>query len=775
MPSSYTTNYSWILPEIGSDTDAWGAHLNYNFGDATNGIDKVVKDISNVANAALPRAGGTVTGAVTFSGGSTTLTMGAPIILAGNPTSANHASSKAYVDAGDSANATAASNAQATANAALARSGGTMTGFITLHESPSSNFHAATKIYVDATDADRKTYVDSQDDLKLNLAGGSMSGFLTLHASPTSGSHAATKSYTDAADALKLNLTGGTLSGFLTLHDAPSAALHAATKGYVDAVDVRKLNLAGGTMTGVLAFAAGQPTATTSAPNIVQLQDSVTSTSTTLAATPNSVKTAYDLANAALSRGGGTMTGKITLDSDPSADLHAVPRQYVTAYAQPIDADLTAIASLSGTGLARRTGTNTWTLDANAYLTGNQSISLSGDASGSGATSIAVTLANTGVNAGTYTKLTVDSKGRATSGTTLSAGDIPTLAASKISDFDAQVRTSRLDQMSAPTASVSLNSQRITSLADPSASSDAATRNYVDTTRLSVTGGTLSGNLTIQNGSAQMALTLGNSGGFFYGDGSNAGWFKSGGAHVRWNQASGNFDTTGTITSASSISGTSISATNGSVTASTSISAGTTISAGTSISAASGSISGALSIGTQSAGDHATRKDYVDSAINGRLSTGGGTLTGNLTIENGSPTILFNDTDQGDFAVHCNSNLIGFTNNPVTQFLFSIDTAGNVTAKENVTAYSDERLKTDICTIDYALDKLKQLRGVTYRRKETLHPGMGVIAQEVRDVIPEVVHVGSDGILSVAYGNLVGLLIEAVKELEARVEELEAR
>jgi hypothetical protein len=680
MPSSYTTNYSWILPEIGSDTDAWGSHLNYNFGDATNGLDKIVKDISNVANAALPKAGGTVTGAVTFTGATTTLTMAAPIILAGNPTSSNHASSKAYVDAGDNANATAASNAQATANAALARSGGTMTGFITLHE-------------------------------------------------------------------------------------APTLALHAATKGYADT----KLALSGGTMTGTLVFASGQTTATTSAPNIVQLQDSVTSTSTTLAATPNSVKTAYDLANAALSRGGGTMTGKITLDGDPSADLHAVPRQFVTGYAQPIDADLTAIASLSGTGLARRTGTNTWTLDANAYLTGNQSISLSGDATGSGATSIAVTLANTGVNAGTYTKLTVDSKGRATSGTTLSAGDIPTLAASKISDFDTQVRTSRLDQMSAPTASVSLNSQRITSLADPSASSDAATRNYVDTTRLSVTGGTLSGNLTIQNGSAQMALTLGNSGGFFYGDGSNAGWFKSGGAHVRWNQASGNFETTGTITSASSISGTSISATNGSVTASTSISAGT------SISAASGSISGALSIGTQSAGDHATRKDYVDSAINGRLSTGGGTLTGNLTIENGSPTILFNDTDQADFAVHCNNNLIGFTNNPVTQFLFSIDTAGNVTAKENVTAYSDERLKTDISTIDYALDKLKQLRGVTYRRKETLHPGMGVIAQEVRDVIPEVVHVGSDGILSVAYGNLVGLLIEAVKELEARVEELEAR
>lgn len=92
--------------------------------------------------------------------------------------------------------------------------------------------------------------------------------------------------------------------------------------------------------------------------------------------------------------------------------------------AQPLDTDLTKIASLTQTnGLLKKTAADTWTLDTNTYLTGNQSITLSGDATGSGATSISVTLANSGVTAGNYTKVAVDSKGRVTSGsnpTTLS-------------------------------------------------------------------------------------------------------------------------------------------------------------------------------------------------------------------------------------------------------------------------------------------------------------------------------------------------------------------
>ena len=62
----------------------------------------------------------------------------------------------------------------------------------------------------------------------------------------------------------------------------------------------------------------------------------------------------------------------------------------------------------------------------------------------------------------------------------LVVADVPTLTSAKVSDFDTQVRTSRLDQMTAPSADVSLNSQKITNLATPSAASDAASKSYVD-------------------------------------------------------------------------------------------------------------------------------------------------------------------------------------------------------------------------------------------------------------------------------------------------------
>lgn len=148
--------------------------------------------------------------------------------------------------------------------------------------------------------------------------------------------------------------------------------------------------------------------------------------------------------------------------------------------------DLTGSSATASTQTASDSSTKIATtafVKAQNYLTGNQNISFTGDATGSGTTSVALTLANSGIVAGTYAKVTFNAKGLATSGTTLIASDIPTLTAAKISDFDTQVRTSRLDQMAAPTASVSLNSQKITNLATPTADTDAATKAYVDAAR----------------------------------------------------------------------------------------------------------------------------------------------------------------------------------------------------------------------------------------------------------------------------------------------------
>ena len=96
---------------------------------------------------------------------------------------------------------------------------------------------------------------------------------------------------------------------------------------------------------------------------------------------------------------------------------------------------------------------------------------------------------------------------------------------------------------------------------------------------------------------------------------------------------------------------------------------------------------------------------------------------------------------------------------------------GSITASQNVTAYSDERLKSNVRTIDKALDKVSLMRGVYFDKDG--EASTGVIAQEVEKVLPEVVFDGE--YKSVAYGNIVGILIEAIKELKNEIEDLKQR
>ena len=94
----------------------------------------------------------------------------------------------------------------------------------------------------------------------------------------------------------------------------------------------------------------------------------------------------------------------------------------------------------------------------------------------------------------------------------------------------------------------------------------------------------------------------------------------------------------------------------------------------------------------------------------------------------------------------------------------------SVYASGNVTAYSDVSLKEGITTISDALSKVTKLRGVSYVKKDTKQKGIGVIAQEIEKVLPEVVE--TTEYKSVAYGNIVGVLIEAIKELKTEVDDL---
>ncbi len=102
----------------------------------------------------------------------------------------------------------------------------------------------------------------------------------------------------------------------------------------------------------------------------------------------------------------------------------------------------------------------------------------------------------------------------------------------------------------------------------------------------------------------------------------------------------------------------------------------------------------------------------------------------------------------------------------------------------NSTTYtSDGRYKKNIQNLQYPLDKIMRLRGVTYEMRADEFPllhfssgkQIGLIAQEVENIIPEIVSTNADGYKSVDYAKLVPLLIEAIKEQQKRIEALEKK
>ena len=109
---------------------------------------------------------------------------------------------------------------------------------------------------------------------------------------------------------------------------------------------------------------------------------------------------------------------------------------------------------------------------------------------------------------------------------------------------------------------------------------------------------------------------------------------------------------------------------------------------------------------------------------------------------------------------------VGYTS-VLTQMVV-VDSTG-IRVRGDVTAGSDRRYKENIVTIDSALDKVTSMRGVYFTRKDSPERHVGVIAQEMEEILPEVVHTDSseEKMKSVSYGNITAVLIEAIKEQQS--------
>ena len=142
----------------------------------------------------------------------------------------------------------------------------------------------------------------------------------------------------------------------------------------------------------------------------------------------------------------------------------------------------------------------------------------------------------------------------------------------------------------------------------------------------------------------------------------------------------------------------------------------------------------------------------------------------------------YNSSSGWHYYYHRSNDCLGISGS-TTSSSYGAYVNGALYATGDIVGSSDERLKTEIKTIPNALDKVLQLRGVTYKWIDSEEGGscvnnitetrMGVIAQEVVDILPEVVtHDKENDRYGVSYGHLTGVLIEAVKELKQEVNEL---
>ena len=171
-----------------------------------------------------------------------------------------------------------------------------------------------------------------------------------------------------------------------------------------------------------------------------------------------------------------------------------------------------------------------------------------------------------------------------------------------------------------------------------------------------------------------------------------------------------------------------------------------------------------LATATQYIGGGATTLEFRGTAIES-VTLNATTGVGTITISGG---VSVNDVGGPNQVLYKNAA------NIATGSVNLTFNGTNLVCGGTVTANSDESLKTNIKIIENALDKVVGLRGVEFDYKETGEHSIGLIAQEVEQVLPDLVFESEDGIKSVAYQNVVAVLIEAVKEQQVQIDALKS-
>jgi hypothetical protein len=282
----------------------------------------------------------------------------------------------------------------------------------------------------------------------------------------------------------------------------------------------------------------------------------------------------------------------------------------------------------------------------------------------------------------------------------------------------------------------------------------------------SITTGTIdNARTTAASANGANTIVARDASGDFSVDGITANWFTGNGANLSAINASN--VSTGTIANARTTAATA----NG---ASTIVLRGTSGEFSAGIITADGSGLSAINASNISSGTVGTARLATGTANSSTYLRGDqtwATVTSGITLTDDTST----NATRYPLLTANTSGSISTANVSSTKLTYNPST-GTLSATVN-TASSDARFKDDVTVITNALEKTCQIRGVTYIRNDievkTRHAG--VIAQEVEKVLPEVIGTDADGYKVVAYGNMIGLLVEAIKELKAEVDALKGK